>query len=35
VIRSFIPFLMKKWTEAEILASAVFIAASALWCFPL
>ncbi len=34
VIRSFIPFLLKKWTEAEILASAVFIASGAFLLLP-
>ena len=34
VIRSIIPFLLKKWTEAEILASAVFVAAFALVLLP-
>ena len=34
MIRSVIPLLMKKWTEAEILASAVFIAAGAFVLLP-
>jgi MFS family permease len=34
VVRSIIPHLMKRWSEPEILASAVFIAASALVLLP-
>ena len=34
IIRSVIPVLLKKWTEAEILASAVFIAACAFVLLP-
>ena len=34
VIRSIIPVLLKKWSEAEILASAVFVAAGAFVLLP-